>query len=78
MPLALSKYQLEVARHFNDISTYYLNKLSTREVADTVQCSVYMIRGLKKLWQQTGDVEKLRKRGGRPKSLDECLEQAIM
>jgi hypothetical protein len=33
---------------------------------------------LKKLWQKTGDVEKLRKRGGRPKSLDEYLEQAIV
>jgi len=38
----------------------------------------YRYPRLKKLWQKTGDVEKLRKRGGRPKSLDEYLEQAIV
>jgi transposase len=81
MPPPLTECQLELARHcfrFNDSNTYYLNKWSTQDIADTVQCSVHMIRRLKKLWQKTGDVEKLRKRGGRPKSLDEYLEQAIV
>jgi transposase len=62
----------------NDSSTYYLNKLSTQEVPDIVQCSIHTICRLKKLWQKTGGVEKLRKRGGMPKSLDEYVEQAIV
>ena len=82
MPPALTECQLELARHcfrYNDSTTYYLNKLSTQEVADTVQCSVRMIRNLKKLWDKTGDVEKIRgNRGGRPKSFDEYLEQALV
>jgi hypothetical protein len=51
MPPPLTECQLELARHcfrFNDSNTYYLNKLSTQEVADTVQCSVQMIRKLNK------------------------------
>jgi len=33
---------------------------------------------LRKLWDKTGDVEKLRKRPGRERSLDEYVEQAIV
>lgn len=43
----------------------------TQEVADTVQCSVHTIHRLRNLWQKTGDVENLRGRAGRQKSLDE-------
>jgi transposase len=81
MAPALTECQLELARHcfrYNDSTTYYLNKLSTQEVADTVQCSVHTIRRLKNLWQKTGDVEKLRGRAGRQKSLDDYMEQALV
>jgi len=81
MSPALTECQLELARHcfrYNNSTTYYLNKLSTQEVADTVQCSVHTIRRLKNLWQKAGDVEKLRGQAGRQKSLDDYMEQALV
>ena len=81
MPPPLTQCQLELARHcflFNDSSTYYLHKLSTQEIADTVQCTVQTVRRLKRLWEKTRDVEQPRKRAGREKSLDDYLEQALV
>jgi hypothetical protein len=43
MPPSLTECHLELARHcfrFNHSDTYYLNKLSTQEITDAVQCSV--------------------------------------
>jgi hypothetical protein len=81
MPAPLTPWQLELARHcfrYNDSSTYYLSKLSTQDIAGDIQCSTRTVQKLRKLWEKTKDVEKLRKRGGRPKSLDEYVEQAIV
>jgi len=77
----LTPRQLELARHcfrYNDSSIYYLNKLSTQNIADDIQCTIRIVQKLRKLWEKTKDVEKLRKRGGMPKSLDEHIEQAIV
>lgn len=81
MPPALTECQLELARHcfrYNDSTTYYLNKLSVAEVADLVQCGTRVVYNLRKLWEKTGDVEKLRARAGRQKSLDDFMEQALV
>jgi hypothetical protein len=63
---------------YNDSSTYHLNKLSTQDIADDIKCTTRTVQKLRKLWDKTEDVEKLRKRGGMPKSLDEHIEQAIV
>ena len=67
MPAPLTSWQLELARHcfqYNDSSTYYLNKLSTQDIADDKQCTTRTVQKLRKLWEETRDVEKLRKRPG--------------
>jgi transposase len=77
MPAPLTPWQLELARHYfqyNNSSTYYLNKLSTQDIADDIQCTIRTVQKLRKLWDKTGDVEKLRKRPGRERSLDEYVK----
>lgn len=72
---------MELARHcfrYNDSITYYLSKLSVAEVADLVQCGTRVVYNLRKLWEKTGNMEKLRSRAGREKSLDDYMEQALV
>ena len=66
----LTPAQQELLRHcftYNDCSTHYLSKLSVAEIADFVQCGTRVVYNLRKMWEKTGDVEKIRKRGGREK-----------
>jgi len=80
MPPPLTQCQLELARHwfqFNDSSTYYLNKLSTQDIADDIQRSVQTVRRLKKLWDKTRDVEKFINDPGRERSVSDHVEQVL-
>jgi hypothetical protein len=80
MPPALAPAQLELLRHcfrYNDASPHYRSKLSVAEIQDLVQCGHAIVSRKRKLWDKTGDVERLCRRPGRPKSLDHILEQAL-
>jgi transposase len=77
----LTQTQLELLRHcfrYNDTSTHYLDKLSVSAIQDLVQCGHAVVSKKRKLWEKTGDVEKLYKASGRPRSLDDILEQALV
>ena len=78
---ALAPAQLELLRHcfrYNDASPHYRSKLSVAEIQDLVQCGHAIVSRKRKLWDKTGDVEKLCKRPGRPKSLDHILEECLV
>jgi len=62
MPPALAPAQLELLRHcfqYSDSSTHHRDKLSVAEIQDLAQCGHTIVSRKRKLWERTGDVEKL-------------------
>jgi transposase len=81
MPPALTPAQLELLRHcfsYNDATTHYRSKLSSKEIEDIIQCGHSVVARRRKIWERTGDVEKICKRAGRERSLNQYVEQAIV
>jgi transposase len=77
----LSPAPLEWVRHcfqYNDATFFYPHKLPTTEIADLAQCNVKTIQRLRKLWNKTGDVERLSRQGCRPRKIQDLLEQAVI
>jgi len=62
----------------NNTSTHYLDKLSVADIQDLIQCGHSVVARRRKIWEKTGNVEKVCKRAGRGKSLDNILEQAVV
>jgi transposase len=60
------------------MTDHYLSKLSIAEIQDIVQCGPATIYRLKKLWDKTGDVERICRRAGRPRKMEDILEQAVV
>ena len=80
MAPALNAGQLALARHwlaYNDATDYHLHKLSSIDIQDIVQCSAATLCRLRKSWKKTGDVERLCKAGGRPRKIEDRLEEAL-
>jgi transposase len=81
MVTQLSAAQLQFARHcflYNESTDFYLHRLSTAEIADTIQCSKPTVLRLRKIWKKTGDVERIYRRPGRPPIMEHVLEQAVV
>jgi len=81
MAPALNAGQLALARHclaYNDATDYHLHKLSSIDIQDIVQCSAATLCRLRKSWKKTGDVERLCKAGGRPRKIEDRLEEALV
>jgi transposase len=72
---------LALARHclaYNDATDYRLHKLSSIDIQDIVQCSAATLCRLRKSWKKTRDVERLYKAGGRPRKIEDRLEEALV